>query len=189
LRAGANCLQGDEAMAWFGRGNKQPKPLVLVVEDNQRQGDLIEQIIAETGMYQVLRAGNGEEAMAVLARHERGFDFLSNEISCILLDWQMPKMHGETFLRLLREKENKSPFKRHIPVVIISAYGDNELRMAAEDSSVGLASAYLLKPFDEGELLLTLKRIIIDKEGEIMRELLVEQRSRWTNEFRKDLNR
>jgi YesN/AraC family two-component response regulator len=57
----------------------------------------------------------------------------------------------------------------------------------AEDSSVGLASAYLLKPFDEGELLLTLKRIVIEKEGEIMRELLVEQRSRWAQEYRKDL--
>ena len=174
-------------MGMFSSSRKHSKPLVLIVEDNPRQADLINQIISETGLYETLRAGNGEEAMAVLAQHERGFDFLSNEVSCILLDWQMPKMHGETFLRLLREKENKSPFKRHIPVIIISAYGDNELRMVAEDSSVGLASAYLLKPFDEGELLLTLKRIVVDKEGEIMRELLVEQRSRWAREFRKDL--
>ena len=174
-------------MALFPSSRKHPKPLVLIVEDNPRQADLIDQIISETGLYETLRAGNAEEAMAELARHERGFDFLSNAVACILLDWQMPIMHGETFLRLLREKENKSPFKRHTPVIIISAYGDNELRMVAEDSSVGLASAYLLKPFDEGELLLTLKRVVIDKEGEIMRELLVEQRSRWTQEFRKDL--
>jgi CheY-like chemotaxis protein len=174
-------------MGLFSSKNKKhEKPLVLIVEDNPRQAELIHQIVNETGLYEVLRAGNGEEAMAVLARHERGFDFLSNEIACILLDWQMPKMHGETFLRLLREKENKSPFKRHIPVVIISAYGDNELRMVAEDSSVGLASAYLLKPFDEGELLHTLKRIVIDKEGEIMRELLVEKRSRWLKEYQKE---
>ncbi|MEY4641002.1 MAG: hypothetical protein RLZZ227_996 [Pseudomonadota bacterium] len=173
-------------MGLFSTSRKNAKPLVLIVEDNSRQAELINQIISETGLYETVRAGNGEEAMAVLARHERGFDFLSNEIACILLDWQMPRMHGETFLRLLREKENKSPFKRHIPVIIISAYGDNELRMVAEDSSVGLASAYLLKPFDEGELLLTLKRIVIDKEGEIMRELLVEQRSRWAQEYRKN---
>lgn len=173
-------------MGLFSASRRHSRPLVLIVEDNPRQADLIHKIIDETGLYETLRASNGEEAMAVLAKYERGFDFLSNEVACILLDWQMPKMHGETFLRLLREKENKSPFKRHIPVVIISAYGDNELRMVAEDSSVGLASAYLLKPFDEGELLLTLKRIVIDKEGEIMRELLVEQRSRWAQEFRKD---
>lgn len=174
-------------MSLFSGKTKNSRPLVLVVEDNPRQLELISEIINETGMYEILRATNGEEALAMLARYERGFDFLSNRISCILLDWQMPKMHGETFLRLLREKENKSPFKRHIPVVIISAYGDNELRMLAEDSSIGLASAYLLKPFDESELLHTLKRIVIDKEGEIMRELLVEKRSRWIQEYQKGL--
>jgi CheY-like chemotaxis protein len=99
----------------------------------------------------------------------------------------MPKMHGEAFLRQLREKEKKSPFKRHIPVVIITAYGDNELRTLAEDSTLGLASAYLLKPFDEAELLHVVKRIVIDKEAEIMRELLVEQRSRWLKEYQKSL--
>jgi CheY-like chemotaxis protein len=174
-------------MGIFSGASKAPqKPLILIVEDNLRQSELISEIINETGMYETLRAGDGEEAMAVLARYERGFDFLSNRISCILLDWQMPRMHGETFLRLLRAKEHKSPFKRHIPVVIISAYGDNELRMVAEDSSIGMASAYLLKPFDEGELLHTIKRIVIDKEGEIMRELLVEKRSRWLAEYQKE---
>lgn len=174
-------------MGLFSSHKGKQKPLVLVVEDNQRQGDLIAEIINEAGLYETLRAGNGEEALEVLARYERGFDFLSNRIACILLDWQMPKMHGETFLRLLREKEHRSPFKRHMPVVIISAYGDNELRMLAEDSSIGMASAYLLKPFDEGELLHTLKRIVIDREGEIMRELLVEKRSRWLQEYRREM--
>jgi CheY-like chemotaxis protein len=163
------------------------KPLVLIVEDNVRQRELIASILGETGLYQIITAGNGEEAFTELANYERGFDFLSNKISCILLDWQMPKMHGEAFLRQLREKEIKSPFKRHIPVVIITAYGDNELRMVAEDSTLGLASAYLLKPFDEAELLHVVKRIAIGKEGEIMRELLVEQRSRWLKEYQKGL--
>lgn len=170
----------------FGRSGSATQPVVLLIEDNARQAALTRDILAETGLYEVLVAGNGEEALAALARHERGFDFLSNGIACILLDWQMPVMNGEAFLRRLREKEKKSPFKRHIPVVIISAYGDNELRMLAEDSSAGMACAYLLKPFDEGELLLTVKRIVIDKEGEIMRELLVERRSRWLQEYRKE---
>src|SRR5690606_19058308 len=153
-------------MSLFSRRSPEDdKPLILVVEDNERQSKLICDIINETGLYRALTAYNGHDAFEILSMHQRGFDFLTNRIACILLDWQMPKMHGETFLKLLREKENRSPFKRHIPVVIISAYGDNELRMVAEDSSVGLASAYLLKPFDEGELLLTLKRIVIDKEG------------------------
>ncbi len=171
------------------KNTEDDRPLVLVVEDNERQSKLITQIINETGLYRALTAYNGHDAFEILSMHQRGFDFLTNKISCILLDWQMPKMHGEKFLTLLREKENKSPFKRHIPVVIISAYGDSERRMLAEDSTLGLASAYLLKPFDELELLNILKRIVINKEAEILRELLVEQRSRWIEEFRRQSGR
>lgn len=165
---------------------KQDKPWILVVEDNQRQADLYTAILDETGLYNVVRAANGEEALAELEKHERGFDFLSNGISCILLDWQMPRMHGQDFLKVLRRKEMKSPFKRHIPVVIITAFGDNDLRRVAEDSTYGLASAYLLKPFEETELLQTVKRIVLDKEAEVMRELLVEQRSRWVQELERN---
>lgn len=172
-------------MRWLP-SHKQDKPWVLVVEDNQRQAEMYTAILQETGLYNVVRAANGEEALTELEKHERGFDFLSNGIACILLDWQMPRMHGQDFLRLLRQKELKSPFKRHIPVVIITAFGDNDLRKVAEDSTYGLASAYLLKPFEESELLQTVKRIVLDKEAEVMRELLVEQRSRWVQELERN---
>lgn len=172
-------------MRWLPT-HKHDKPWIMVVEDNQRQADLYTAILDETGLYNVVRAGNGEEALAELEKHERGFDFLSNGISCILLDWQMPRMHGQDFLKLLRQKEMKSPFKRHIPVVIITAFGDSDLRKVAEDSTYGLASAYLLKPFEESELLQTVKRIVLDKEAEVMRELLVEQRSRWVQELERN---
>lgn len=165
------------AMKWFSRSSSS-KPVVLLVEDNATQARITADIISETGLYEVVIAHNGEEALLELERHERGFDFLTNRISCILLDWQMPKMNGEAFLHILRSKEQTSPFKRHTPVVIISAYGDNELRLKAEDPTHGLASAYIVKPFEESELLHVLRRIVYDKEGEIMRELLLEQRLR-----------
>ena len=160
------------------------KPAILLVEDNELQAELTASAILESGLYEVFIAHDGEEAFSELTKHERGFDFLTNGIACILLDWQMPRMDGTAFLRALREKEMKSPFKRHTPVVILSAYGDNELRLKAEDSSHGLASAYLTKPIDESELLHVLKRIAYDNEGEIMRELLLEQRLKLLKERR-----
>jgi len=169
-------------MSWFS-GNKK-KPRILLVEDNELQAELTASAIIETGLYEVFIAHNGEEALLELSRHQRGFDFLTNAIDCILLDWQMPKMDGTQFLRNLRTHELSSPFKRHTPVVIISAYGDNELRLKAEDSSHGLASAYLTKPIDESELLHVLKRITYEKEAEIMRELLLEQRLKHLKERR-----
>ena len=122
-------------MNWFADNRKKPK--ILLVEDNELQAELTASAIVESGLYEVLIAHNGEEALNELARNQRGFDFLTNAIDCILLDWQMPKMDGTQFLRALRTHELKSPFKRHTPVVIISAYGDNDLRLKAEDSSHG----------------------------------------------------
>lgn len=173
-------------MSFFStKSSTEEKPMVLVVEDNELQSELISKLINETGLYRALTAYNGYDAFEILSMHQRGFDFLSNKISCILLDWQMPKMHGEKFLKLLREKENRSPFKRHIPVVIISAYDDRERRRIAEDPQLGLASAYLQKPFSEDQLLNILKRIVINREAEVLRELLIEQRSRDAQEIKK----
>jgi CheY-like chemotaxis protein len=173
-------------MSFFStKSSVEDKPMVLVVEDNELQSQLISKLLNETGLYRALTAYNGFDAFEILSMHQRGFDFLSNKISCILLDWQMPKMHGEKFLKLLRAKENRSPFKRHIPVVIISAYDDRERRRIAEDPELGLASAYLQKPFSEDQLLNILKRIVINKEAEVLRELLIEQRSRDAQEIKK----
>jgi len=173
-------------MSFFSsKSSIEEKPLILVVEDNELQSELISKLINETELYRALTAYNGYDAFEILSMHQRGFDFLSNKITCILLDWQMPKMHGEKFLTLLREKENRSPFKRHIPVVIISAYDDRERRRIAEDPVLGLTSAYLQKPFSEDQLLNILKRIVINKEAEVLRELLIEQRSREAQEFKK----
>src|SRR5690606_37362547 len=109
----------NHAMKWFTK-SASSKPVVLLVEDNITQANITADIIRETDLYEVVIAHNGEEALRELERHERGFDFLTNGISCILLDWQMPKMNGEAFLHILRSKEQSSPFKRHTPVVIIS---------------------------------------------------------------------
>ncbi len=160
----------------FRTGKAKGLPKILLVEDNQLQAGWTAKVIEETGLYNVFIAYDGRQALDELGRHERGFDFLTNDIACILLDWQMPNMDGAQFLKVLRAKELKSPFKRHIPVVIISAYSDNELRLKAEDTTHGLASAYLTKPIEESELLHVLKRIAYDHEAEIMRELLLEQR-------------
>lgn len=161
------------------------KPVVLVVEDDKDQSALVVDIINETGLYNAIPAYDGEHAFDILKAHERGFNFLTNSIKCILLDWQMPRMNGEVFIKKLREEEGRSPFKRHTPIVIFSAYCDKERLQLAKDPTVGLASGYIVKPFEEDELLMLLKRIVIHREGEILREILIEREARWAKELRK----
>src|SRR5690606_41156362 len=75
------------------------KPVVLVEEDDRVQSDLVMEIINETGLYEAVAAYDGEHALEVLKSYQRGFNFLSNGVSCILLDWQMPKMNGQALIR------------------------------------------------------------------------------------------
>lgn len=161
------------------------KPLVLVVEDDRQQSALVVEIINETRLYQALPAYDGEHAFEILQAHQRGFDFLTNRIACILLDWQMPRMNGEVFIERLRQEESGSPFKRHIPVIIFTAYNDKERQRLAIDPTKGMASGYILKPFEDSELLGLLERIVIHKEAEVLREILIERDQRWTQNRRR----
>ncbi len=69
--------------------------------------------------------------------------------------------------------------------MIFSAYSDKERLQLAKDPTLGLASGYIVKPFDEEELLTLLKRIIVHQEAEILREILIEREARWVKELRK----
>lgn len=165
------------------------KPLILVVEDDRQQSDLVVEIINETNQFQAIAAYDGEQALQTLKMHQRGFNFLSNRVACIILDWQMPKMNGEEFLKTLRTEEGNSPFKRHIPIVIFTAYNDLERQALAKDPTLGLASGYILKPFEEEELLGLLERIVIYKEAEVLREILIERDQRWARELDRASNK
>jgi DNA-binding response OmpR family regulator len=115
--------------------------MILVVDDQQ----LIRETIArdlETEGFDVMKATNGEEALALFERHE---------FELIVTDIIMPGMDG---LELLAEVKRRDP---SMGVIIVSGYGNmttaiDALRLGADD--------YLIKPFDPTEFLLRAKRCI-----------------------------
>jgi signal transduction histidine kinase/DNA-binding response OmpR family regulator len=80
---------------------------VLVVEDDAENRELMARTLEKSG-WEVSEAGNGQEALDVMA---------SLEPKLILLDLMMPVMDGFGFLSALREK----PEWQHIPVIVITA--------------------------------------------------------------------
>ena len=113
-----------------------PKPLVLVVEDNE---DLRAQVVNYlSGVYQVLSAENGrlgwEQALA-------------NVPDLIVSDVMMPELDGYELLERLKNDERTS----HIPVILLTARSAPESRM--QGLQIG-ADDYLVKPFSLAELLL-----------------------------------
>ncbi len=84
-------------------------------------------------------AGNGLEALERLSLHP---------VDLIILDLNMPDMHGVDLLRFLRQ----SPALTSIPVVVLTTRDDKESR--EEALQLGVAH-YLTKPFEPSQLLNT----------------------------------
>lgn len=108
---------------------------ILITEDNPRNMKLMEAVLRPHG-YAILKAADGEEALAVAAREKPAL---------ILLDMHLPKLSGLEVLERLR----RMPGFGDIPVVAVTAYamaGDKEKFLAAG------CDAYVSKPINVLEL-------------------------------------
>jgi len=118
-------------------------PLILVVDDVPDNVEIL-QLRLESQGYEVITAGDGEDALAIV--RERLPDL-------ILLDIQMPKLDGiETVKRL--KADPGLPF---IPVIMVTARAD------AKDVVAGLEAGgddYLTKPVDQAALLARVRAML-----------------------------
>lgn len=105
---------------------------ILVVDDEKEICDLIEIYLRNEG-YDVYKAGNGNEALAILE---------NQAISLIVLDVMMPGMDGIAFCKEVRKT-------RDLPIIMLSA------KTQDMDKIFGLmtgADDYMVKPFNPLEL-------------------------------------
>lgn len=100
---------------------------ILVVDDEAIVRDSIKDWLQETG-YQVATAGTGEEALAMIEKHD---------FSVLILDVRLP---GKSGITVLREAKASKP---DIKAIMITAYPTKEI--AAESKSLGVID-YLVKP-------------------------------------------
>jgi CheY-like chemotaxis protein len=109
---------------------------ILTVDDEADVAELFRQHFrreVRQGLYALHFASSAEEALQMLA------DGIRPQLIVILSDINMPGMDG---LGLLREVEKSRP---EIPVMMVTAYGDDERRRRA--SNYG-AAEFLTKPVD-----------------------------------------
>jgi adenylate cyclase len=122
------------------------EPTVLVIDDLLQNTRLLEAILAPKG-YQVVTAASGEEGLRLL-REEKP--------DLVLLDILMPEMDGYEVCRRIRE----DPATAFLPVVMITASGDQEKRRALETG----ADDFVTKPFDQTELLARVRSLVRIKQ-------------------------
>ena len=131
------------------------RPKILVVEDDRDLALLLRRHLEGEG-YQVLLAGSGEDALW-LAKEEQP--------QLITLDIMLPDQDGFAVLEQLKEH----PVTSLIPVIIISV-----LTEADRGYALG-AVDYVVKPFDEGKLLESVRRALAPQEkGEPLKLLVVD---------------
>jgi DNA-binding NtrC family response regulator len=118
---------------------------VMVVDDEQRLRESLAELLTGEG-YEVTQAGDGDEALALLARP-------SDPPDVILLDLKMPGRDGLATLADL----TADPEQRQIPVVIITSYGGSEQTITAMKAG---AYDYITKPFVPDEVLRTAARAV-----------------------------
>ena len=89
-------------------------------------------------------AGSGLQALETLA---------VQRVQAMVLDLNMPDMHGLDVLKFLRSHEQY----RTLPVVILTTRGDESSRDAALAAG---ASAYMTKPFSPTALMASLRELL-----------------------------
>ena len=119
----------------------EPKPRVLVVDDDRAVRDSLRRSLEFNG-YDVVLAGDGAEALVTLGAHHP---------DVVVMDVMMPRLDGIETTRALRAAGND------VPVLVLTA------RDAVGDRVEGLdagADDYLTKPFALEELLARLRALL-----------------------------
>jgi two-component system copper resistance phosphate regulon response regulator CusR len=117
------------------------KVKILIVEDEPKTGDYLQQGLSEAG-FTVELAVNGTDGLHLASEGDHDL---------LILDVMLPGMNGWQLLRSLRDKG------RQVPVIFLTA------RDQVEDRVKGLelgADDYLVKPFSFAELLARVRTIL-----------------------------
>jgi two-component system, OmpR family, KDP operon response regulator KdpE len=121
------------------------KTQVLVVDDDPKIRKLVRVNLERRG-YLVREAPNGDIAVELM-RHERP--------DLVILDLVMPGISGNEMCIWIREQWD-------IPIIVLSAYDEEDLKVRALDSG---ADDYVTKPFKQAEFLARVRAAIRRSPG------------------------
>ena len=114
---------------------------ILVVDDESRMRKLVKDFLTKKN-FQVLEAGNGEEAMGIF--------YEEKDIALIILDVMMPKMDGWEVCREIRKNSK-------VPIIMLTARSDERDELLGFDLGV---DEYISKPFSPKILVARVEAIL-----------------------------
>jgi FixJ family two-component response regulator len=121
----------------------QRATLVAIVDDDELMRGALQGLLREAGL----------PARAFASAEEFLSSGVQDSISCVIADIRMPGMSG------LELQAKLDAEKVRVPIVFITAHGDERLRIQALKAG---AAAFLAKPFDDDVLLKTVRAALED---------------------------
>ncbi len=110
---------------------------ILIVDDFPNMRRTIKNMLHSLGYMKIAEAGDGDEAMETIDR----LYTTPSRIQFVVLDWNMPRVHGIDVLRFIRTSPRHM---LHVSVLMVTAENwAEEIIEAAEDNVDG----YIIKPF------------------------------------------
>src|SRR5262245_27527224 len=112
----------------------QSNVVVATVDDDRRVRESVQNVLESAG-YDAVSFESAETFLLSGAL---------SSVRCVIADVRLPGMDGTELQRRIRRE------RRRLPVIIITAHDDQDVRRQALRDG---ATAFLVKPFDGGELL------------------------------------
>jgi two-component system, chemotaxis family, chemotaxis protein CheY len=119
---------------------------ILVVDDSPTIRRMVRTALGSLSDVTFAEAGSGLQAIETLA---------VQPVQAVLLDLNMPDMHGLDVLRFLRSHQRY----RELPVMVLTTRSDETSRHAALEAG---ATAYMTKPFSPAILASSVKELLAE---------------------------
>ncbi len=102
---------------------------ILVAEDSMMLSNLIIGFLHKSGYKNTVKFNNGKEAWNYLTEAKESGLSISNYVSCIVSDIEMPLMDGHRLTKLIKTDDEL----KHIPVILFSSLISDELRIKGQE--------------------------------------------------------
>jgi two-component system, chemotaxis family, chemotaxis protein CheY len=119
---------------------------ILIIDDSTSLRTVVN--IALTGAgYEVIEAGNGQDALDKIAR------LGAKKISLVVCDVNMPIMGGIEFVT----KVKQNPAFKFTPIVMLTTEGQDAVK---EQGRAAGAKAWIMKPFNPAQMLNAVSKLV-----------------------------
>lgn len=102
---------------------------ILVAEDSMMLSNLIIGFLHKSGYKNTVKFNNGKEAWNYLTEAKESGLPISNYVSCIVSDIEMPLMDGHRLTKLIKTDDEL----KYIPVILFSSLISDELRIKGQE--------------------------------------------------------